>query len=233
MRFHKHTKVSISSSGSYSWPAKVLLVLGCLFFFNTSQACICWDQPPLPESIQAYDAIFIGVLEDIHSFDSLYPANYGRLPSYHYVNFKVIRYNKGLNDGSDYVSAFDDYMSSCSGFLSSARIGDTLLVFADFIEGYTIRFLRGNQCTRWAFISQVDLQDRKAGKTRLLDESELAFVNDSTQWKVVYPKQIFSRNIKEAPLTKNSWNFEFSILSVSILLNLAFLFYFIKTPKNL
>jgi len=191
------------------------------------------DHPPLPERIQTYDAIFIGVLEDIHSFDSLYPANYGRLPSYYYANFKVIRYNKGLTDGSDYVSAFDDYMSSCSGFLRSARIGDTLLVFANYIEGYTIRFLKGNQCTRWAHISQVDLEDRKTGKTRLLDESERSFVNDSTQWKLVYPKQVYSRNIKEAPVTKNRWKFEYIILSFSILLNFSFLFYYIKNPKKL
>ena len=224
---------SYSNLVLYSWSVKAFLVLGYLFFPKASQACICWDQPLLPERIQAYDAVFIGVLEDIHSFDSLYPANYGRLPSYHYANFKVIRYNKGLNDRSDYVSAFDDYMSDCSGFLNSARIGDTLLVFADYIEGYTIKFLKGNQCTRWAFVSNVDLNERKTGKTRLLDESERAFVNDITQWKMVYPKQIYSRNIKAAPLTKSIWKFEYIILSVSILLNFAFLFHFIKTSKKL
>lgn len=134
---------------------------------------------------------------------------------------------------SNYVSVFDAYMSSCGGFLNSARIGDTLLVFAGSVGGNGIFFLEGNLCTPWKFVTQLESKDRPSGARHRLSKEELAFINYQKQWKPVYPLKISPEEIKIVEKPEISWwDFEHIALSASLLLNLAFLFHFIKTPKK-
>jgi len=224
-----------SSFVRYSWPSKVLLALGCLFFPNASQACMCGEEPSLSQRIEQYDAVFIGVLKNIQPFDSLYAANIGWIPSdfLSYFNLKVLRYNKGLLYSSNSVSVFDAYMSSCGGFLNSARIGDTLLIFAGLVGSSGICFLEGDLCTPWKFVTQFDTKDKPSSARHKLSKEELAFINDLKQWKPVYPLQNSPEEIKIVAKPEISWwNFEHIVLSTSLVLNISFLFYFIKTQRS-
>jgi len=190
-------------------------------------ACICFGEERAEKNLETSDAVFIGVLTQIVHTDSLFYADWGRQPNYCYFNFKVLHYRKGLRQGSDYVSVFDDVMSNCAGFLRRAKVGDTLLVFAHYAgDNFGPQFLQGNQCTRYAFISRVHTTARDSGDDLYLNESETALINDHSQWKQPYDKEEFLPKKKtEAPKPPETWwNMERIILAISLLLNLFLLF---------
>jgi hypothetical protein len=207
-----------------------ITLLGILLFLpKHGLACICFGEVQAEKNLETYDAVFIGVLTQVVHPDSLFYAHWGQQPDYHYFNFKVLHYRKGLSPNTDYVSVFDDVMSTCAGFLGKARVGDTLLLFTGFAgDVYGPQFLEGSACHRYAFISRVDAVARGLGSADYfyLNESETALINDHSQWKQPYDKEEFLPKKKtEAPKAPEIWwNMERIALAISLLFNLFLLF---------
>ncbi len=184
------------------------------------------------DNIKTHDAVFIGVLERKQSFDSLFSVEYGRdSPFEKYYNFKVVRYYKGLGKDSDRVSVFDSYPhSSCSGFLSEAKIGDTILVFANGCG----KFLEGNQCDRWAIVSKIDIKQRGVGVDRLINESEKEFINEHSNWHDPGNKDYLFRVKSPSPKTPEPHlTSEQILLIISLLANISlFVLFILITGKR-
>ncbi len=211
----------------------IFIFLLSMFGARAGQACICMGMG-LEYCLKNDDAIFIGVLTGIVRMDSLYMADEGSTDGrVAYFNFKVIKYYKGLEENSDYVSVFD-HRPNCGGYCNGIRLGDTMLLFASIIGNpYEGKFLVGSQCHRYAKLSvEIPPPDSfwEAARNRpdpndyyqefsglVPNEEEVQFLQDSTViWKTPYIKEKRAPEQKPPPkpLLPQNWP-----LLASLLLN--------------
>lgn len=174
-----------------------------------------------------YDAIFVGVLEQVNPGDNLFTVSNGIEANTPFWNLKVLRFHKGLSGVNGYVTVFDDVGSNCSGFLTQFKVGDTILVFAHYLVNipWCHNFLWGSRCSKKY---QLPLKEpaKEDGwyweKWNILN----TFLSDEQQWKTPdhYPTYKHPGPTPSSeganPWTKLQW-----ALVLSVLMNVALLFF--------
>ncbi|MDX2071912.1 MAG: hypothetical protein SFV55_25990 [Haliscomenobacter sp.] len=113
--------------------ARSTLIL-LLFIPSFLIACGCGSpRNSLKIDIDSSGAIFYGKIIDIVAEHNFYFAG-GVGFGLKYLNFEVIKSYRGLNGAQLRVTVFDDNSySSCEGLLRGKKVGDTVLVFADYM----------------------------------------------------------------------------------------------------
>mgnify|MGYP006898376329 CR=1 FL=1 len=204
-----------------------LALIICTFILSIGRmhACMCMGER-LEESKKMFDVVFVGVLMQIVKSDSLFRVNSSMVPST-YLNFKILKYYKGLEHAGASVSVFEDTESSCKGSLHRlANAGDTFLIFAYFLgTPYNSQFIQTDQCCRISKITNSPSNpnsesDKVYWRYEIRDEERL-FLADSTLWKRPNSSFYGFPENKAQVVPKKYPNIPWLLIS-SVLLNILF-----------
>lgn len=124
-------------------------------------ACGCGGpRNNLKTDIDSSDAIFYGKIIEIVNNHNFYFAG-GVGFGLKYLNFEVIKTYRGLNGAQLRVTVFDDNSySSCEGLLRGKKVGDTVLVFADYMFNEHSGMIGTYMCGRHPTFQKLSQEER-------------------------------------------------------------------------
>ncbi len=139
-------------------PSILILALLTPYFLI---ACGCGGpRNNLQTDIDSSDAIFYGKIIEIVDTHNFYFAG-GVGFGLKYLNFEVIKTYRGLNGAQLRVTVFDDNSySSCEGLLRGKKVGDTVLVFADYMFSEHSGMIGTYMCGRHPTFQNLSQEER-------------------------------------------------------------------------
>lgn len=161
-----------------------LIIFGLLSFMPSCMACFC-TPPTVEEALLQSDIIFVGEIIERFDQNSRLFNSYGQTDSIYrisFANFKVLKVHRYWERETPHVLSVLDYSPYINGKLfyqEDTKIGDTLLVYANF--GRPLTFLSTRDCSRTANIHSVEKED-------------LELLKNESHWKT--PKELSGKNLE-------------------------------------
>ena len=192
-------------------------------------ACGCGGpRNTLKTDIDSSGAIFYGKIIDIVAEHNFYFAG-GVGFGLKYLNFEVIKSYRGLNGAQLRVTVFDSgSYSSCQGLLPGKKIGDTVLIFADYMYGENSGMIGTYLCGRHPTFQNLSQEERAFLSVDGWDDPRSHHYDPDGFLKRNYPAKNIASTLE--PAKKNP---QMALLIISIALNVVLsLFLIAKRNKT-